>query len=94
MAGYINFMQRVITGVGAGDLTPDYSSLLPLAGSSADLLNEINQVLAASQISAATLSAMRTALDTVPVGTAAGALNRVYAALTLVLASPEYIAQK
>jgi len=94
VAGYINFMQRVITGVGAGDLTPDYSSLLPLAGSSADLLNEINQVLAASQISAATLSAMRTALDTVPVGTAAGALNRVYAALTLVLASPEYIAQK
>jgi uncharacterized protein (DUF1800 family) len=94
VAGYVNFMQRVVSGTGAGDLTPDYSSLLPLAGNSADLLTEINQILAASQISTATLSAMRTALDTISAGTAAGALNRVRAALTLVLASPEYIAQK
>lgn len=94
VAGYVNYMQRVIAGTGAGDLAPDYSSLIPLAARSADLLAEINLVLASSQISAVTLSAMQTALDTIPTSTAAGALNRIYAALTLVLASPEYIAQK
>jgi hypothetical protein len=33
-------------------------------------------------------------LDTVPITTEAGKLNRVHAALTLVMASPEYIVQK
>ena len=34
------------------------------------------------------------ALDTIPATTDAGKLNRIHAALTLVLASPEYIVQK
>lgn len=94
VAGYVNYMQRVISGSGAGDLSADYSGLLSLAGSSANLLAEINQVLAASQLSASTLSAIQTALDTISATTTNGALNRIYAALTLVMASPEYIAQK
>lgn len=94
VAGYINYMQRVISGVGAGDLAADYGSLLPLAGNSVSLLTEINQVLAASQLSVTTLNNLQAALDTIPASTTAGALNRIYAALTLVMASPEYIAQK
>ena len=94
VAGYINFMQRVITGTGAGDLTPDYTNLLSLAGNSANLLAEINQVLAGSQISATTLSTIQAALDTISVSTAAGVLNRIHAALLLVLASPDYVVQK
>lgn len=94
VAGYVNYMQRVISGTGAGDLAADYSSLLPLASNSASLLSEINQVLAASQLSIATLKILQVALDTIPAGTRAGALNRIYAALTLVMASPEYIVQK
>jgi len=93
VAGYINYMQRVITGTGAGDLTPDYTSLQSLAGNSANLLAEINQVLAGSQLSAATLGLMQTALDTISVSTSAGVLNRIHAALILVLASPEYVVQ-
>ena len=94
VAGYINFMQHVISGSGAGDLTPDYTGLQSLAGNSANLLAEINQVLASSQISATTLSAMQTALDTISVSTPPGVLNRIHAALILVLASPDYVVQK
>jgi len=94
VAGYVNYMQRVIVGAGAGDLAADYSSLLALAASSAKLLAEINEVLAASQLSSSTLSNIQTAMDTIPASTTNGALNRIYAALTLVMASPEYIAQK
>ena len=94
VAGYINYMQRAISGVGIGDLAADYSGLLALAGNSGSLLNEINEVLAASQLSSPTLTEMQNALDTMPTTTTAGAMNRIYAALTLVLASTEYIAQR
>ena len=55
---------------------------------------ELNLLLAAGQISAATLATLKTALDTISTATTAGANNRLYAALTLVMASPEYITQK
>ena len=94
VAGYVNFMQRTISGLGVGDLKADYSSLLVFVSTSSGLLAEINQVVASGQISSATLGLMQTALDTISVTTDAGKLNRIYAALTLVIASPEYITQK
>ena len=94
VAGYVNFMQKAVSGVNVGDLKSDYATLLPLAGDSRALLDELNLVLAANQISAATLSALQAALDSIAVTTDAGKLNRVWAALTLVLAAPEYIVQK
>ena len=94
VAGYVNYMQRTINGNGIGDVTPDYSSLTALAANSSSLLAEINEVLAGSQISAATLAIIKTAIDTMPSATSANLLNRVKAALVLVMASPEFIAQK
>jgi uncharacterized protein (DUF1800 family) len=94
VAGYINFMQRAVSGSGIGDVKGNYASLLPLATNSAALLDEINLVLAAGQLSAATLATLKSALDTISAATDAGKSNRVYAALTLVLAAPEYIVQK
>jgi hypothetical protein len=47
--------------------------------------------LAADQISAATLAQMKAALDTIAVATSAGLNNRIYAAILLVMASPEYL---
>jgi hypothetical protein len=67
---------------------------LALVNDSAALLAELNVLLAAGQISAATLASMKTALDTMPVTTDAGKTNRVLAALLLVLACPEYLVQK
>jgi len=94
-AGYVNFMQRAIAGTPIGDTRADYTlSLVPLATDSAALLAEINLVIAANQVSSDTLATLKTALDSISVTTSAGKLNRVHAALTLVMASPEYIVQK
>lgn len=94
-AGYVNFMQRVVAnGSALGDVKADYSSLLPLADSAAALLAELNVVLAAGQISDANLAAMQTALDSMPIGTDAAHNNRIGAALTMVLAAPEYLVLK
>jgi uncharacterized protein (DUF1800 family) len=94
VAGYVNFMQRAVSGSGIGDTHADYSSLVPLAADSAALLAEINLVIAANQVSSATLTTLKTALDSISVTTDTGKLNRIYAAITLVMASPEYIVQK
>ena len=94
ISGYVNFMQRAVTGAGVGDLKPDYSSLLPLAANAPALLSAVNQVLAGSQVSAATLATIQTAVGSMPFATPTQLQNRVYAALVLVLASPEFIAQK
>lgn len=100
VAGYINFMQSVIAAAGGGagsgstDVRADYASLLALAGDTRALLDEVNLVLAAGQVSAATVATFKAALDTMPAGTDAERRNRVYAAVLLVMASPEYIVQK
>ena len=94
VAGYVNYMQSAISGSGVGDLRADYTSLLALVNDSAALLAEVNLVVAAGQVSASTLAMLQTALNTINVTTDAGKRNRVYAALTLVMASPEYITQK
>jgi len=93
VVGYVNFMQRALS-TGLGDVKADYSAVLPLVADSQALLDELNAVLAAGELSAATLSTMKTALDGINVSTGAGTNNRLYAALTLVLAAPEFIAQK
>ncbi|MEI8159415.1 MAG: DUF1800 domain-containing protein, partial [Burkholderiales bacterium] len=92
--GYVNFMQKAISGSSVGDVRADYSSLLALVNDSSALLNELNLVLASNQIPVATLTTLKTALDTIAIATDAGKNNRVYAAILLVMASPAYIAQK
>lgn len=95
VAGYVNFMQRVVTGSGAGDLTPNYSTLLPLAGDAAAMLTQINRVVAGGQLSTQTLNLIQGAVATLPpANNQANALKRIHAALTLVLAAPEFIVQK
>jgi uncharacterized protein (DUF1800 family) len=93
--GYINFMQRVVSS-GIGDVKGDYSSLLPLIDDPTALLGELNTVLAAGQVSATNLAIMVQALATMPARTNANAVSmtRIYAAILMILASPQYIAQK
>jgi uncharacterized protein (DUF1800 family) len=91
--GYVNYMQNAVSK-GIGDVKADYSSLLPLADVAQSLLDELNLVLAAGQLSSATVTLMRGALDGMPKGTDAARNNRIYAALVMVLAAPEFIVQK
>jgi hypothetical protein len=90
MIAYINYLQSVIVN-GAGEAKADYSSLTAIGSDSQALLDELNLVLAAGQISATTIAQMKTALDTISATTGAGLNNRIYAALVLVMASPEYL---
>ncbi len=94
VSGYVNFMQRAVSGQILPDLKPNYGTLTAIAADSGALLDEINLVLAAGELSTATLATLKAAVDTISAANDAGKLNRVYAALTLVLASPEYIVQK
>ncbi|WP_091876184.1 DUF1800 domain-containing protein [Massilia yuzhufengensis] len=93
VVGYINFMQGVVSR-GVGDVKGDYASLLPLADSAQQLLDELNLVLAAGQLSTTTVSLLKGAIDGMPAGTDAARSNRIHAALTLVMAAPEFIIQK
>jgi hypothetical protein len=96
IAGYMNFVKKLVA-TGIGGVLGNYSALQPLVnegGNSAALLAELNVLVAAGQISAPTLSLMQGALDTIDVSTPAGANDRLYAALTLVMCAPEYLVQK
>ena len=93
VVGCVNTLQRAVAGQVA-DLTPDYTALLALADDANALLAELNLVLAANQLSAATVSALATAVATMGSGTDTTRRARVNAALVLVLAAPEYIVQK
>ena len=94
VVGYVNFLQRAVAGLSVGDVLADYTSLLALADDANALLAEINLVLAASRLSAATLAPLATAVGSMASGTDPTRRNRIYAALVLVLAAPEFIVQK
>src|SRR5436305_8287439 len=93
VAGYLNFMQRVV-GSGIGDGKADYTSLLSKADDAAALVDELSVILAAGQLGADSQQTIRAAVGGMPSGTDATRLNRIYAAVLLVMATPEFIVQK
>lgn len=98
VVGYVNFMQDIIDGTrGGNDLQADYSNLLLLADSPAALVGEINLLLAAEQLSNASVQTIQNAIASIPMTTTnseRAKYQRIYAALLLVLASPEFIVLK
>jgi uncharacterized protein (DUF1800 family) len=95
VAGYLNFMQKVVANGVSGSL-PDYTAFKDLVAkpSSADLLKELNVLLAAGQVSPATLARLATAVDTIPPTSDKNRQNRMHAAVLLMLCAPEYLVQK
>jgi uncharacterized protein (DUF1800 family) len=98
VAGYLNFMLTTIRGGynnnGGGLAPPAYTAELALVNDPTALSDRLNLLLSAGQLSAATLTTIRTSIATISTATPAGALNRVYAAILLVMASPQYLVQK
>jgi len=88
--GYVNYMQNIIAN-GAGDAKPDYTSILTKANDSAALVDEVNLVLAAGQLSTATVGAIRTAVDSVSATSTNAAINRVGIAILLTMASTDFL---
>nr|WP_277623955.1 DUF1800 family protein [Undibacterium sp. TS12] len=102
VVGYLNFMRDIIpNGTGSSrDIKADYTPLIALAPTPELLLDQINLNLMASQMSSNLRSQILTAVNSVaiPTNNTANAdtakKNRVYLAIFLTMASPEYLTQK
>lgn len=90
VVGYINYMYRLVAE-GADDTKANYSAILALAGDPTALVNQVNLLLAAGQLSATTLQTIRGAVDSVSTTASDGPINRVGIAIVLTLASPEFM---
>ena len=93
MVGYANFMQGAIAN-GRGEVVPDYSSEVGFAADAVALVERQALRLAAGTLSAETQAVIGSAVATINAGTDAGKLNRVRAAIHLIMCSPEYLVQK
>ncbi len=97
VAGYTNSMQSIIqSGVGIGtprDVRADYTSDIALAGNADALLDRINRCLMYGTMDTALRNDLRTAINAIAM-TGNGPTNRVYAAILLTMASPDYLVQK
>lgn len=92
-AGYLNFLQTAI-GSGIGEVKASYTAELALAADAPALVADLALRLGGGAISAETQSAIATAIATISAATDAGKLNRVQAAILMVMAGPEYLIQK
>ena len=89
--------QRVSTGSPVFDMAPDYSAELAIAGDTIALVVRLNVLLCAGQLSTATVQTITAALNAtplVPTSPDSARLDRVAAAVLLVMASSEYLVQK
>lgn len=103
--GYLNFMQMAIPrGIGQDwDIKPNYTAELSMAGSPELLVNRVNLLLLNGEMSEQLRSQIIQAVESLPIPrltlfnaaqVAEARANRVYLAIYLALASPEYLVQK
>lgn len=93
VTSYLNVMQYVISEA-ADDVRADYSRELALADTLPQLVSRCNLLLAAGQLSPATVSLITTAVATMPAANAADKKGRVCAAVFMTMAAPEYLVLK
>ncbi len=102
VAGYLNYMRsNISSGIGTStnsirDIQPDYSAEIALATDPDKLVDRVNLLLAAGRLSTTARNQIRDAVASVTIGTAnpdADKKNRVYLAIYLTMAAPEYILQ-
>ncbi len=90
---YVNYMQSLIQN-GTGDVRANYTTILTKATDAAALVADVNTLLAAGQLSSSTVTAIVAAVNSIGTTTSALLNNRVYTAILLTMASPDYLAQK
>mgnify|MGYP003347817320 FL=1 len=70
-----------------------YNAELAVAADATALVKRVALLLAGDSISTSTLNTITTAVNSIVGTTTTGKLNRVYAAVLLVLSAPEYLVQ-
>ncbi len=93
VVGYLNYMQALIAN-GVGDFRANYAEVQTRAGDGQALVDEINVLLAAGQLSAATVATIRSAVESISATAAGASLARVQIAILLTMAAPEFLVQK
>lgn len=95
VVGYLNFMRGVVqNGAGTGsprDIQPDYTTELSLAATPALLVDRIDLLLMQNRMSTALRGQILAAINS---NSGNSASNKVYLAIFLTMASPEYLVQK
>jgi uncharacterized protein (DUF1800 family) len=93
VTGYLNFMRDAIqngTGI-SNDIKADYTAELALAGTPDLLVDRVNLLLMQNQMSSTLRAQILAAINSNPNNSD---INRVYLAIFLTMASPEYLVQK
>lgn len=93
VVAYISYMQTLVAS-GTGDVKADYTDILTKASDNGALVDEVNLVLAAGQLSATTVASIKTAMESIAATATSGPANRVYTTILLTLASPDYLTVK
>jgi uncharacterized protein (DUF1800 family) len=102
VVGYLNFMRDAIAnGTGTSrDVKADYANLTTLATTPDLLLDKVNLLLMANQMSSTLRGQIIAAVNSIAMPTTpqtaidTAKLNRVYMSVYLTMASPEYLVQK
>jgi uncharacterized protein (DUF1800 family) len=93
VAGYLNYM-LTLTSSRVNELKADYSAELALALNAAALVARVERLLCADQLGADARRVIVNAVNSMASTGTTAAANRVYTAVFLVLASPDYLHQK
>jgi len=103
VVGYINYLQGAV-GAGAtngSDIFASYETEMGLAATPDQLMDRINLLLMAGQMSSSLYSTIETAVESIPIPTGgdqnainAALLSRVQTAIYLTIASPDFAAQE
>ncbi|MBO9711514.1 MAG: DUF1800 domain-containing protein [Sphingomonas sp.] len=88
VVAYVNYLVNLV-GNAVGDVRADYSALTGKASNSQALVDEVNVLLAANQISAATVAQIKAAVDS-----STDPASRIGIAVLLAMSAPEYITLK
>ncbi|HSQ09902.1 MAG TPA: DUF1800 family protein, partial [Burkholderiaceae bacterium] len=96
VAGYTNFMQAAISsGVGVSrEVRASYTTELAVADNADALIDRLNRCLMAGTMGTQQRQEIRDAVNAIAVTSPNGRANRVYTAVLLTMASPEYLVQK
>ena len=92
VVSYINYMAGTVNN--ARNVKADYTYEKTLATDAVSLVAYLNLCLAAGNVSDANLSLISGAVGGISAATDAGVLNRIYAAILLIMSSPDYLIQR